>query len=48
MAISLPKTLIFNLVVFPFNIAIKLPVLISVNVNIQGIYKGCLEIDSKK
>lgn len=48
MAISLPKTLIFNLVVFPFNIAIKLPVLISVNVNIQGIYKGCIEIDSKK
>ena len=42
--LSLPKTLLFNLAVFPFRIAIKLPVLIAYNVKLANLNKGCIEI----
>ena len=39
-------TLIFNFRVFPFNIAIKLPVLISYRVKVKNLHKNCIEINS--
>lgn len=40
----LPKTLYFNFRVFPFSVAIKLPVLISLNVKIKEIYRNCIDV----
>lgn len=45
--LSIPKTIIFNFKIFPFRIALKLPVLIAYNVKICCIYKDCILINSK-
>ncbi|WP_258280614.1 acyltransferase [Clostridium sp. CM027] len=45
--ISMPKTILFNFKVFPFKVALKLPVLIAYNVEIHNIYKNCILINSK-
>ena len=42
--LSIPKTIYFNFKVFNFSTAIKLPILITNNVRIKGIYKGCISI----
>lgn len=46
--ISFPKTIYFNFKIFPLKIAVKLPIIISFNVKIKGIYKNCIEINSNK
>ena len=43
--LSLPKSIIFNFKVFPFKIAIKLPILISYKVKTKGIKKGAIKIE---
>jgi acetyltransferase-like isoleucine patch superfamily enzyme len=45
--ISLPKTIIFNLKVFPLKEALKLPVLVAYNVKVSNVYKNCITINSK-
>ncbi len=42
----LPKTIYLNFKVFSPEKALKLPVVISGNVSIKGIYKGCIEISA--
>lgn len=42
----MPKTILFNFKVFPFKIAIKLPVLISSKVETPDLYKDCIIINS--
>ena len=44
--LSLPKSIFFNFKVFPFKIAVKLPILISYKVNVKGIKKGTIKINS--
>lgn len=39
------KTIYLNFRLFPFSIAIKLPLKIGYNVDTQGIYKGCIQIN---
>lgn len=48
--ISIPKTLYFNLKMFPLNMAIKLPVLVGYNVSFGKLARGrmCLENWSKE
>ena len=41
---DIPKTILFNFKMFDIKTAIKLPVLISHNVYIEEIHKGCIEI----
>lgn len=45
--ISIPKTIFFNFTVFPFKIAIKLPVLVGYNVKLANIHRDCIQITSK-
>ncbi|UZW14978.1 acyltransferase [Clostridium pasteurianum] len=45
--ISIPKTILFNFRIFPFKVAIKLPVLIAYNVKVANISKNCILINSK-
>ena len=44
--LSLPKSLYFNLKVFPLKTAIKLPILISYDTKIINIHKGSIIINS--
>lgn len=44
--LSMPKTIYFNLKVFPLRIALKLPVLVAYNVKITNIHKNCIQINS--
>lgn len=44
--ISFPKTIYFNFKVLPLKMAMKLPIIISFNVKIKGIYKNCIEISN--
>lgn len=44
--LDLPKTIWFNLRVFPLNQAIKFPILISHRVKVDQIYKECIELNS--
>lgn len=39
-----PKTLYFNLMIFPMGIAFKTPILIKYNVKIHQIERGCIEL----
>ncbi len=48
MIMSIPKSLIFNMRIFPLRTAIKLPVLISLNTKVYSIYRGCIEFDTDK
>lgn len=43
--LSLPKTLYFNFHVFDFCTALKLPVIVSYNVEFGYLYKGCVVLD---
>lgn len=43
--LSIPKTVYFNFVCFPFKIAIRFPVLISYRVYIRNIHRGGIKID---
>lgn len=43
----MPKTILFNLKVFPLKVAIKLPVLISNKVKTTGLYRNCIIINSE-
>lgn len=42
--ISITKTIYLNYKVFPWNIAKKLPIYVGKNVDINEVYKGCIEI----
>lgn len=42
----IPKTVIFNFMVFPFKIALKLPIMIGYNVKVKNVYKNSVEIKS--
>ena len=44
--LSIPNTLYFNFKAFPFNVAIKLPVLISYNTRIADVSKGSCMINA--
>lgn len=44
--LSLPKTIWFNFRVFPFQVALKLPVLIAYNVKVKNTHKNCIQINS--
>lgn len=44
--LSLPKSIIFNFKVFPVEIAIKLPILISYKVKTKRVKKGAIKIES--
>lgn len=45
---SIPKTIFFNFRIFDFFTACKLPIFISNNVSIKGIYYGCISIKCKE
>lgn len=42
--VSFPKTLIFNLKVFPFQTAIKLPVIVHYHMRFGKLSRGCIEL----
>ena len=44
--LDLPKTIYFNFKVFPFTIAIKLPILVSRNMKVKNLHRGSIEINS--
>lgn len=44
---DLPKTIYFNLKIFDFKVAIKLPIKLRYDVKIGDIKKGCIEIHKK-
>lgn len=44
---GLPKTLYINLVSLPFNLAIRLPILVSWNTTISGIHRGSIIFKSE-
>ncbi len=41
---DIPKTILFNFKVFDFGTALKFPVLVSHNVWIDKVYRGCVEV----
>lgn len=45
--LSLPKTIIFNLIVFPLNIGLKMPILVSYDTKIRHYSRGMVTINGE-
>lgn len=45
--ISMPRTIIYNFILFKSKYAIFLPVYFDINVRVKGLYRGAIEIDYK-
>lgn len=44
--LSLPKTLYFNLRIFDFKTALKMPIIVSYDTKISSIHKGCISFEA--
>ena len=45
--LSFPKTLLFNLITFPFFVAMKVPVIIGYNVKVYETHRGCIVFSNR-
>ena len=46
--LSFPKTLYYNLRLFPLSVAIRIPIVFHKNVRIKGMHRGCIIVENEK